>query len=399
MDTGTIRGLLVFTCAALAAAPLARAEVPRLPSTQTLGPLPEEVMPDPQGFPESPVFGFSLALAGTTALSGMPGAFDNEGRVGIFTLRSGSWLRSGTLQAKDAARNARFGSDVALAAGRALVASRTGVYVFATSGGTWRQTQKLKFDGPVQIADLDWNGSVAVVGVGVNNLGTRTNGVYAFALTNSGQLQRVAKFNAHDTAPNDMFGNRVAIAGTVVAITAPGYNADQGAAYFFVCSMNGCQERQKLLANDGEPGDLFGSSVAVRTHVLVVGAQAAAPARPENDGALGAGYLFERPNSTWIETQKLGATAIEAPPYRALGGAVGLTGQRVFLGAVGLPAFASGVVLVYDFSGGSFVPTHRLTGLTGFGWSIAAVGNTAIVGTPENSSTMPEGQADVFNLP
>ena len=395
MNTGTMRGLLTLALAALAAAPLARAELPSLQSVQTLRPLPEETT-DPQGDPQAPLFGSSLALAGNTALSGMPGAFDNEGRVAIYTRRGGSWVRTGTLQAKDAASGAEFGSDVALAAGRALVASRTAVYVFALSDGTWRQTQKLMFDGPVQIADLDWSGSVAIVGVGVNNLGTRSNGVYAFALTSSGQLQRVAKFSAHDTAPEDMFGNRVAIAGTAVAITAPGYNADQGAAYFFVCGASGCFERQKLLATDGKPGDLFGSAVAIRTHVLVVGAQAADPERPEDDGARGAGYVFVRPNSTWIETQKLGATAVESEPYRALGAAVALTTDRVLVGGVGLPGFAPAFVLVYDFSGGSLVPTHILPG---FGGSLALVGNTAIVGTPFNSSSFPEGQADVFNLP
>lgn len=399
MNTGTVRGLLISTFAALAAAPLARAELPTLQAAQTLHPLPEEVLPDPQGFPQTPFFGASLALAGNTALSGMPGAFDNAGRVAIFTRRGGSWVRTGTLQAKDAATGASFGNDVALAAGRALVASRTGVYVFAASGGTWRQTQKLKFDGPVQIADLDWNGSVAVVGVGMDDLGTRSNGVYAFVLTSSGQLQRIAKFTAHDTVPEDLFGNRVAIAGTIVAITAPGYNADQGAAYYFGCTVSGCRERQKLLANDGKPGDRFGSSVAVRTHVLVVGADAADPARPEDDGATGAGYLFVRPNSTWIESQKLGATAAESDPYRALGGAVVLTGERVLLGGVGLPGFAAGVVFVYDFSGGSLVPTHSLTGPLSFGSSLAAVGDTAIVGAPDNSSSFPDGQADVFNLP
>jgi hypothetical protein len=392
VNIGTVHGLLVSTLAALAAAPLARAELPRLQSTQTLRPLFEEVNPDPPNSPESPLFGASLALAGKTVLSGMPGAFDNAGRVAIFTRRGGSWVRTGTLQATDAASGAAFGRDVALVAGRALVASRTDVYVFASSNGAWSQTQKLTFDAPEQITDLDMYGSVAIVG-------TLSNGVYAFALTSSGQLQRIAKFTAHDTVPEDKFGSRVAIAGTVVAITAPGYNANQGAAYYFVCGVTSCRERQKLLANDGKPGDGFGSSVAIRTHVLVVGASGADPARPEADFATGAGYVFARPNSTWIETQKLGATAADSDAYRGLGDSVVLTQKQVLLGAVGLPGFADGVVFVYDFSGGQFVPTHQMFGRAGFSESIAAVGNTAIVGTPNNSSSFPEGQADVFQLP
>lgn len=64
-----------------------------------------------------------------------------------------------------------------------------------------------------------------------------------------------------------------------------------------------------------------------------------------------------------------------------------------------MPGFADGVVFVYDFSGGQFVPTHQMFGRAGFSESIAAVGTTAIVGTPNNSSSFPEGQADVFQLP
>jgi hypothetical protein len=100
---GSTSGCTPTKQAALAAAPLARAELPRLQAAQTLRPLPEEVLPDPQGFPESPLFGAALALAGAPALSGMPGAFDDAGRVAIFTRRGGSWVRTGTLQAKDAA--------------------------------------------------------------------------------------------------------------------------------------------------------------------------------------------------------------------------------------------------------------------------------------------------------
>lgn len=399
MNAGTIRGLLFSTLAALAAAPPALAELPTLQPAQTLRPLPDEILPDPQGDPQAPLLGASLALAGNTALAGMPGAFDDEGRVAVFTRSGGKWVRTGTLKANDAASGAHFGNDVALAGGRALVASRTAVYVFAASGDTWRQTQKLKLDLPVQVADLDWNGSIAIVGVGVNDLGNRTNGVYAFSSTNGGPLQRIAKFTAHDTAPADMFGNRVAIAGTLVAITAPGYNADQGAAYVFACTVSGCRQRQKMLANDGKPGDEFGSAVAIRTHVLVVGAEAANPARPEDDGSSGAAYVFLRPNSTWIETYKLGATAAESDPYNELGISVGLTGDRVLVGGVGDPGFSSGTVFVYDFSGGSLIPTHRMEGMAGFGETLAVVSNTALVGTPENSSSMPAGQAGVFNLP
>lgn len=402
MSTDAVRGLLISTFAAIIAAPPARAELPSLQPLQTVEPKTSGVYPDPQGVSQTPFFATSLALDGNISLSGMPGAFDFAGRVAIFSRNAaGSWVRTGTLKARDAAARALFGNDVALAGGRALVASETSVYVFTLSNGAWRQTQKLVFDEPVKIADLDWNGSVAVIGVGVDDLATRSNGVYAFGLTSTGQLQRIAKFTAHDTAPNDLFGNRVAIAGTVVAIAAPGYNSDQGAAYFFTCSLLSCRERQKLLASDGKPGDEFGSSVDVRTHVLVVGAIAADPASQQEDGATGAGYVFVRSNGDWIETQKLGPTAAESVPFRGLGSAVAVTDQRVLISALGMPGFSPGLVFVYDWSGGSLVATHVLSDalpLAGYGDSFAIVGSTAVVGFSEDGIP-PVGFADVYRLP
>lgn len=249
----------------------------------------------------------------------MPGIFDSEGRVAIFTRNTaGSWVRSGTLAASDPTPVARFGNHVALAGDRALVASSTEVYVFQKKPGGWRQTQKLRFLEPVNIAALDWNGSVAIVGVG----GTGSNGFYAFGLTSTGWLQRIGKFTAHDTASTDQFGSHVALAGTLVAIGAPGYNADQGAAYVFTCSLAvGCRERQKLLANDGEPHDRFGTSLDLITHVLVIGAPGVDPEGDDNGthSHSGAGYVFVRPNTEWIETQKLRPTVDESPVYTGLG--------------------------------------------------------------------------------
>jgi FG-GAP repeat len=379
---GTVRRLFACAFVAIAAVPAARAELPQLRPFQTLEPREVEVFPDPEQSMQTPLFGASVALDGSIALSGMPGAADLAGRVAVFTRNaSGSWVRSATLKASDAAAGAEFGKVVALASGRAFVASRTGVYAFALTNGVWRQTQKLSFDVPVRIADLAWNGSVAIVGVGVDDQGKRNSGAYLFALSGTGQLQRIARFTAHDTAARDLFGGRIA-----VAITAPGYNSDQGAAYYFTCTSTGCRERQKLLANDGKPGDHFGSSVDLRTRALVVGAPAATPTSQRAAGALGAAYVFERPDDTWIERQKLGVTAAESEPY------------WVLVSAPGLAGFAFGFVFVYDWSGGSLVATHALPRWEGYGSSLELVGNRAIVGFPDDG-VPPIGFADVYYLP
>lgn len=401
MTTGTVRRLFVCAFAAFVFAPLAHAALPRLQPMQTLRPEDSEVFPDPNEFPQVPYFGTSVALDQNVILSGMPGASDLQGRVAVFTKNAaGKWLRTATLKASDAANNAEFGNVVALAGGRALVASNTGVYVFAVTNGTWQQKQKLAFDGAVHVGDLAWNGTIAIVGVGgLDDQFAPHNGAYAFSLTSAGQLQRIAKFNAHDTVTNDLFGSRVAQSGTLVAITAPGYNSDQGAAYVFSCTATGCRERQKLLANDGQPGDNFGASVDLRSRVLVVGAPAAEATSQQADGAIGAGYVFVRPNDEWLESQKLGLTASQSTPYWALGWAVALAGDRVLISAPGLGGFASGQVFVFDYSGGTLVPTHVLERWDGYGTSLEFVSNRVVVGFPDDGGAPPVGFADIYYLP
>ena len=368
---------------------------------QTLRPEDSEVYPDPNEFPQVPYFGTSVALDGNVILSGMPGAADLQGRVAVFTKNAaGKWLRTATLKASDAASNAEFGNVVALAGGRALVASNTGVYVFASSNGKWQQKQKLAFDGPVHVGDLAWDGTLAIVGVGgLDDQFKPHNGVYAFSLSSTGQLQRIAKFSAHDTAATDLFGSHVAISGTLVAITAPGYNSDQGAVYVFGCTARGCREHQKLLANDGQPGDTFGASVDLRSRVLVVGAPAAEATSQQADGAIGAGYVFVRPNGEWLESQKLGLTASQSTPYWALGTAVAVTADRVLISAPGLGGFAAGQVFVFGYSAGTLVPTHVLQRWEGYGESLDFVSNRVIVGFPNDGGAPPVGFADVYYLP
>ena len=153
-----------------------------------------------------------------------------------------------------------------------------------------------------------------------------------------------------------------------------------------------------MFANDGRPGDEFGSSVDLRSHILVVGAPGAEPASQRSAGARGAGYVFVRPNDTWIEQQKLGATASQSEPYWGMGTAVAVTADRVVVSAPGLGGFALGYVYVYDWSGGSLVPTCVLERWEGYGSSLDMVGNRVVVGFPEDGAP-PIGFADIYYLP
>ena len=79
------------------------------------------------------------------------------------------------------------------------------------------------------------------------------------------------KLVANDGAPGDYFGISVALDGDTLVVGAYGDN-DKGSVYVFVRSGSTWSQQQKLVANDGAAGDYFGYSVALDGDTLVVGA-------------------------------------------------------------------------------------------------------------------------------
>lgn len=394
-----VRRRALATLAAATFSQASLAELPLLEAMQVIEPKLQEIdNPDPTQPPETPFFASDAALQGSVALAGMPGAFGLEGRVAMFTRNAaGTWVRSGTLKAADAASNAQFGSHVALSGNRALVASSRVVYVFARISGAWCQTQKFSY--PVDITDLEWHGNIAVLGSqgAAYLLNANVNG--------TGRFQRIGKLVAHDARSSDLFGSRVAVYGQTVVITAPGYNSNQGAAYVYACTATGCRWRQKLLANDSAPGDQFGDAVDIRRNVLLIGApradlvvgDAGSEPGPRNFRAGGAGYVYLLSNGTWTETHRLRPTPTEANWYWNLGYEVALSDQYVLLGApFPIERFEPGMAFVYKWVGPSLIAQSMLMNEPSHGKALAISGTTALVGTPDAGGFT--GTGDIYNL-
>ena len=168
-------------------------------------------------------------------------------------------------------RAPRFGEHIAIFNNRALIASRSAVYIFQLTSNKWQQVGKLPFGRSVQVRDLDWHWNTVVVGASDST----GNAAYVFHMNTDGTFLRIARLAPPDAVRGDRFGERVAVYSTTVAATAPGYNSEQGAAYVFTCTETQCVERQKLLANDGQQGDDFGRAVDLANGMLVVGAPSA----------------------------------------------------------------------------------------------------------------------------
>src|SRR5262249_24391179 len=174
-------------------------------------------------------------------------------------------------------------------------------------------------------------------------------------------------------------------------------------AYVFVKGPTGWTQQAKLRASDSAPRDNYGFSVALDGDTAVVGApnRGAFPGDPF--GQVGAAYVYHRSGTTWAQqailTQRLSPGAQTGDFF---GFSVAVSGGTALAGAVGAAGrdVKSGTVFEYVRSGAKWSETAKLVGSnTGpgdtFGWDVALVGGTALIGAPRNATDVP-GAAYVF---
>jgi hypothetical protein len=403
VTTASIRRRIAASIVALAIVQLAHAELPQRAELQVLEPiLGTDTTDSPDEPPDPPLFGSGLAMQGNVALAGMPGAFAERGRVAVFVRNSaGRWMRRQTLTASTSAVGAGFGEHIAIFDSRVLITSRSAVYIFQLQSGKWQQTGKLSFGRTVQVRDLDWHWSTVVVGAS----DATGNAAYVFHMNADGTFTRISRLAPPDADAADRFGEHVAVYSATVAATAPGYNDEQGAAYIFSCSGTQCAQRQKLLANDGQPGDEFGGAVDLASGVLVVGAPAAdwvpgdpsEPPSEQNYHAAGAAYLFVRSGGTWTEQQRLRPSARELNWYASFGYAVAVSATHVVVGApYDIDEFEPGYVIDYRWSGGTLVANKVMVYDASLGHALALYNNALFAGAPSNPGFW--GAAAMYNL-
>src|SRR5512145_966038 len=82
--TTSLSRRIAMAVVALIVAQLAQAELPQRAALQILESNSTDATDDPENPPSPPLFGSGLAVQGNVALVGMPGAFDERGRVALF---------------------------------------------------------------------------------------------------------------------------------------------------------------------------------------------------------------------------------------------------------------------------------------------------------------------------
>ncbi|HHN77724.1 MAG TPA: hypothetical protein ENK11_03485, partial [Phycisphaerales bacterium] len=132
------------------------------------------------------------------------------------------------------------------------------------------------------------NGLVAVGASEDDDNGDGSGSVYVFDVNTGVQL---SKLTADDGQPDDHFGQSVAVRDGLVAVGALVGSFDgfggSGSAYLFD-ALTG-QQLAKYVPSDPEPDDEFGRTIALDAGVLAVGA----PKHDSNGPDSGAVYLFD----------------------------------------------------------------------------------------------------------
>lgn len=197
----------------------------------------------------------------------------------------------------------------------------------------------------------------------------------------SALIEPQTPFVSSDIMADDNFGGSVALDGDSAIVGAPdhelGGETDQGAAYVFVRNTSGDWiEEDKLVANDGDGLDHFGTAVDIEGDYAVVG------------GGIGnVAYVFVRSGNSWSQQQKLtDPTVGNSDSY---GSAVAISGDTIVVGArrgdeVG-GSLGPGVAIVFVRSGSSWTRQAYLSASDGvdgdeFGISVAIEGDVVVVG-------------------
>jgi len=331
-------------------------------------------------------FGNSVSLGGNTAVIGAADRNAYQGAAYVFVQSGGVWTQQQELMASDGAANDAFGSSVSVSEDTAVIGAsgknngQGAAYVFVRSGGVWNMLQELTASDGAARDNFGWSvsldGNTALIGA--TGKSESVGAVYVFALT-GGTWRQQQMLNASDGAVGDKFGCSVSLSGNMALVGAAGKNSAAGAAYVFAESGSAWAERQELIAPDSAPGDWFGGSVSLSGTTALIGAWTKSLASQAQQGAA---YVFVEKDGAWSRQQEL--TASDSAAGNSFGASVSLTGNAAAIGASG-KAVDQGAVYIFAPSGGVWSQIQELTAsdgtaYDGFGYSVSLSGGTLVAG-------------------
>lgn len=262
-------------------------------------------------------FGYDVDLKDGVLVVGAVGSFDKGPMVGcayVFELEENSWESKQIIYPGDYHHGMHYGNSVATN-GKAIVVGSmladgnkgiTGaVYVYEKSMETWEQANKI----------IDPNGSVHDrfgSAIAINSAGTivvgayhnskyseKTGAAFVFEYEESNwTITDTLRTDLH--TENDMFGYSVDISNheiVVGAYHADGNETNSGSVYTFNNNSGDWEHESTIFPNDGKRNDLFGAKVSITDERLLVSAP-----RTDEDGFedMGTAYLYEKEGDNFV---------------------------------------------------------------------------------------------------
>lgn len=367
--------------------------------------------PDPIAF-----FGTSVAVSGDIAFVGAPGEDTVAGAVYVFRRIGTLWSQVARLVAPDRRASDFFGSSLSIKDDTLLVGANRpptgGVYVFVGAGAQWsHQATLTPSDGAGRGfgASVAVDGDLAVVGAPRADIGANVyqGAIYVFARSGTTWAEQ-QKLTAGNPLALAQFGESVALQGSTVLVGAPGSGvAPPGSAYAFVSNGGSWTQQARLTPIDTRAVRDFGASVGVHGDRAVVAGRFLNPDLvplpcfgPDCSGySQPVAYTFGRGGSAWTQTDRLTRLGSGAQPFQA---ALGL--DTLLLGSPSyttpeterFPGPRPGAAFVYSDGADSATPSlleWRLTSLESAGGFLAFGWRPPTSGTAPSSYVIQAGSA------
>jgi len=332
-------------------------------------------------------------------------------RAGLESL-SDSYLKDGSSML-----NSRFGSTLAIEDDLlAVLNSRPDprLTIFRRIGDVFQPEQILDMAGQ-SLSISNQRIAVGDVGAMVLNDPGLEPGVVRILERVGGQWLVVQEINSPAPDAADAFGQSVSLSGDLLAVGVPGEDSsatlvngdatnndslDSGAVYLFTRDEGEWPVAAYLKAEVVDGGDRFGSSVALGSTLLVIGAPGEASSATVVQGnafdnslaQAGAAYLFGRTNLGFEQISYLKAFNTRAGDR--FGSAVALDRTTVVIGAPGqdgvtssLSSIDSGAVYVFgtvrrDFQQTGFLTASNAENNDRFGYALAIEDNLLVISAP-----------------
>ena len=340
--------------------------------------------------------GRSAAVYDEYLVVGATTLHEGYGPVFVYQRDGNAWVKEAELMPQDetSAIAYRFGGSVAVwgdhlivgAPGYGLDSRGSGAaYFFHRNGASWTET--VRFEPSDVSAEDGFGTAIAANGDWVSvgaprhaHDGLRSGAAYILAKSGSAWHQ-VAELVPSDPADDIQYGGSVSVSGDRIVVGAErqaGLTEASGAVYVFERDGSVWSEVAKLVGSDGQAGDGFGGSVAVRGDQIVVGASGQDLFGEDS----GAAFVFEKQDSDWVEVAKL--VLPDGSKEDWFGASVALTEDRVLVSA---PGDVAGSVRVFEKSSATWQEVGELRATDGkrgirLGRSLAVWGDTVIAGAP-----------------